>query len=174
MYNTQQKRSSQFATHCGDDLRGMQHTAEIISAVCNIPQWSSQGCATHRGDDLRGMQHTTEINCTPQNQNQNLHLSLVAFKETIRRNPFRGGHIYHERKDFKKFFLLAKNFLNLRSVLQTSKTTLWSNISTISKILMPVYQCCGSGSAWIGNFCLDPELFIRIRRYRSKYERADK
>ena len=38
--------------------------------------------------------------------NRNLHLSLVAFKRTIRRNPFRGEHIYHERKDMKYKMLI--------------------------------------------------------------------
>ena len=43
------------ATHSGDDFRGVQHTAEIISAVCNIPRRSSLLCATHHEDDLRGV-----------------------------------------------------------------------------------------------------------------------
>ena len=57
---------------CGvyrDDLRSVQHTLEIISAVCitlwiwslYTPQRRSQRCATHRGDDLGGVQHTGEI-----------------------------------------------------------------------------------------------------------------
>ena len=33
---------------------------------------------------------------------------MVAFKETIRRNPFRGEHIYHERKDLKYKKLIHK------------------------------------------------------------------
>ena len=90
-------------------LRGVQHTKEIISAVCYIPRKSSQRCATYRGrgDYLRDVQHTAEVNCTPRNQNRNLHLSMVAFKETIRRNHFRSEHIYHERKDLKKNILIC-------------------------------------------------------------------
>ena len=42
------------------DFCGVQHTAEIISAVCNIPQRSSPRCATYRGDNLRGVHHTAE------------------------------------------------------------------------------------------------------------------
>ena len=49
-----------------------------------------------------------ETNCTPWSQNRNLHLSLVAFKGTIRRNPFRGEHIYHEKKDKKYKMLFNK------------------------------------------------------------------
>ena len=71
---------------------------KLISAVCII----------YRGDISV---HTTEtileeINCTPRKQNRILHLSVVAFKETIRRNPFRGEHIYHERKDLKYKMLI--------------------------------------------------------------------
>ena len=36
---------------------------------------------------LRSVPHTMEINCILRNQNQNLYLSMVTFKETIRRNP---------------------------------------------------------------------------------------
>ena len=96
--------------HHRDDLSGVQHTVVIISVVCNTPRSQSRQCAayrgddpTHRGDDLRGAQQ--------QNQNRNLHLSMVAFKETIRRNPFRGEHIYHEIKDFNNFFLFDKKML---------------------------------------------------------------
>ena len=71
-------------------LRGVQHTA-----VCNAN--------IHRGDHLNGEHHTAETISTvrniPRNQNRNLHLSLVAFKETIRGNPFRGGHIYSIMKE---------------------------------------------------------------------------
>ena len=46
-------------------------------------------------------------------QSENLHLSLVAFKGTIRRNPFRDEHIYeyHERKDLKYKILIYKDNL---------------------------------------------------------------
>ena len=85
-----------------------------ISAVCITPlRWSlytpqrwSQRYATQRRDDLRGVQQTAEINCTPRKQNRILHLSRAAFKETIRRNPFQGEHIYHERKDLKYKMLI--------------------------------------------------------------------
>ena len=85
--------SPRCATHRKDDFLSVQPTAEMISSVCNPPQRWFPRCATHRRDDIRGVQlrvHTAEINCTPRNQNRNLHLSVVAFKETIRRNPFRG------------------------------------------------------------------------------------
>ena len=28
---------------------------------------------------------------------------------------------------------------------------------------IPRNQCCGSGSAWIRNFCLDPDLELKFR-----------
>ena len=109
------------SAHCQDDLSGVQHTAEIVSAVCctplrsspwcmcNIPRRWSQRCATHRRDDLSSVEHTAETNCTPRSQNQNLHLSQVAFNGTIRRNPFRGENICHERKDKSIKCLFTKN-----------------------------------------------------------------
>ena len=51
-------------------LRGVQHTAEMISAVCNIlqkssprctPRRSSPGYVAHHWDSLRGVQQTAEI-----------------------------------------------------------------------------------------------------------------
>ena len=73
------------ATYHWDHLRGVQHTVEIISAVCiTLQRWSLR-FATHPRDHLRGVEHTAEINCTPHNQSRNLHLSMVAFKETIRK-----------------------------------------------------------------------------------------
>ena len=37
---------------------------------------------------------------------------MVAFKETIRKNPFSGEHVYHEKIDLKEFFFdLLKNLL---------------------------------------------------------------
>ena len=112
---------------------------EIISTVCNIPWRSSQRRKTYS---------TAEINCTLQNKSKS---SLVygCFKETIRRNPFRGEHMYHERKDWRHFFNLVRNFFYLRGVFHIAETTLWPNISTKSKrnskILWPVYQ----GPSWI-------------------------
>ena len=142
--NTLWRRSLQCATHCGDDPHGVQHTTEIIFAVCNIPRRLSPRCASHRGDDLSAhhrddlidVQHTTEIYCTLQNQNSNLHLSVVAFKETTRRNPSRGEHIYSITKEkiWRNFFYLPRKFFYQDHVLHTVETTLWSNISTKSKL----------------------------------------
>ena len=81
-------------------LRGVQHTA-----VCNTPRSQAPRSATHRRVKLRGLQHTAESKCTPRSQNRNLWESLVAFKGTIRKNPFRGKLFYHVRKDLKNFFL---------------------------------------------------------------------
>ena len=67
----------------------------------------------HR-DDLHSVQLTADTNCTPWKQNRNLHLFLVAFKGTIRRNPLRGEHIYHEKISLKYVGLLI-NFFCLRS-----------------------------------------------------------
>ena len=73
------------------DLCGVQHTAEMISvhttetifAVCYTPRRWSPRCATYRGYKL----HTAETN-------SNSYLYIVDFNEIIRRNPFRGEHIY--------------------------------------------------------------------------------
>ena len=91
-------------------LRGVLHSAEIISAVYKIPRRSSLYA------DLSGVQHTAEINCTPRKQNQILHLSMVIFKETIRKNPFRGEHIHHERKSlrYKMLIYFKKKCLSQR------------------------------------------------------------
>ena len=118
---------------CFDFVEIFDH--KVVSAVCNIPRRSSlytpqrrsQRYATHRGDDLSGVQHTAEINCTPRNQNRNLHLSMVAFKETIRRNPFRGEHIYHEKKDLKYKMLIF--FLLISEVCCTPRRSLCDRIS---------------------------------------------
>ena len=77
--------------------------AEVFLNMVSIsPRYSitklSPRCATYRG---------AEINCTLRKQNRILHLSKVAFKETIRRNPFRGKRIYHERKDMKYNMLVC-------------------------------------------------------------------
>ena len=129
--NIPRRSSPCCASHLGDDFctqrhSGVQHTIERISAVCSIPQKSSQRCATDCGDDLRGEQHTAEINCTPRKQNLILHLSMVAFKDTIRKKSFRGEHIYQERTDLKYSInvdLLRKCF-DLSSVLHTTEITL--------------------------------------------------
>ena len=56
--------------------------------------------------NLRYVHHTAETNCTPRSRNRNLRLPLVAFKGTVRGNPFMGEHIYYERKDLKYVDLL--------------------------------------------------------------------
>ena len=89
MCNTPWRQYPRCATYRRDHLRSVKPCAEMTFTVCNIPP---------------------EINCTPQNQNRNLRLSLVAFKETIRRNSFRGKHIDHERKDQKKILDLLRIF----------------------------------------------------------------
>ena len=71
-------------------------TAESDSTVCILPQSQAPRCALHR-----------RVKLTPPSQNQNLCMSLVAFKGTIRRNPFMGEHIYHERKDMWTIFLIC-------------------------------------------------------------------
>ena len=78
------------------------------SVVCT-PRSQDPGYASYLGVKLCGAHHTEESSCIPLSQNRNLWESLVAFKGTVRRNPFRGEHIYHERKYFFR--------------------TLWSNIS---------------------------------------------
>ena len=50
---------------------------------CITPWRQSLRSGAHRRDNLRCVQHTTETNCTPRRHNRNLHLSLVAFNETI-------------------------------------------------------------------------------------------
>ena len=40
---------------------GVQHTAEMISALCNIPQRLSLQCATYHGDHLCCVQHTMKM-----------------------------------------------------------------------------------------------------------------
>ena len=60
--------SPRCATYRGDNLRGVQHTAEkisvhtteMISTVCNTPQGRSRQNVAHPGDHLRGVQHTSE------------------------------------------------------------------------------------------------------------------
>ena len=77
------------------------HTAESSSMVC-IPLCSqARQCASCCGVKIYSVHHTSESNCTPQSQNRTFCWSLVAFKGTIRRNPFMGEHIYYERKYLK-------------------------------------------------------------------------
>ena len=124
----------QCASLCRVQLRGVHPTAESTApnysknfTVCITSRSWAPHCASHRGVKLRGVYHTAESNCTPRSQtahrgvklhtgesnctlrsqNQNLCESLVGLKGTVGRNPFRGEHILHERKDLKKFFWLA-------------------------------------------------------------------
>ena len=74
-----------------DNLHGVHHTvetnsvlcntAEMISAVCNTPQSPSTRCETI--SDVCCTLRRQTAQCTPQSQNQNLYLSLVAFKGEI-------------------------------------------------------------------------------------------
>ena len=67
------------ASHCRFKLRGV-----------NTLQSQAPLCASYRKVKLCGVHHTAESNCTPRSQNRNVWESLVAFKGTIRRIPFRG------------------------------------------------------------------------------------
>ena len=102
------------ASHRGVKLIGVHATAESDSAVCITPLSQAPRCASYRGVKLRGVHHTAESKCTPGSQNRNLYKSLGAFKGTIRRNPLRGEHIYHERI-YLKYVGLLINFFCLRS-----------------------------------------------------------
>ena len=66
----------------------MHHSVEKISMVCNVHPTRSQFSAVC----------FTQRNPSPQCVSKML---LDAFKGTIRRNPFRGEHIHHERKALK-------------------------------------------------------------------------
>ena len=90
-------------------LRGVHHTVESSSTVCIPPQSQAPWCASYRGVMLvcflpRSQAPRCDAHCTLQSQNRNLWESLVAFKETIKRIPFRGKLFYHVRKDLKKIF----------------------------------------------------------------------
>ena len=83
---------SQKATPCT-----IHPTAKSSSAVCIAPQSQGPQCASHCVVKL----HTAESKL------KSLWFS-GCFKGTFRRNPFRGIHFYHERKDLKKFFWFAE------------------------------------------------------------------
>ena len=83
-------------------LWGVHPTVESSSAVCIWPQCQATWCASHPRVKLRGVHHTVELNYTLRSQNRKFHWSLGALKGTIRRNPFMGEHIFHERRDLKK------------------------------------------------------------------------
>ena len=79
----------------------VHHTAKSASMVCIIAQSHAPRCASYRGVKLLGV-----VCITPQSQTAHRGVkkkwwSLVAFKGIIRRNPFWGDHIYHERKVLK-------------------------------------------------------------------------
>ena len=89
-------------------LHNVHHTVESSdpnfwksSAVCIIRWSQALRSPSQGGFKLRTMHHTRESPCTPWSQNKKIWCSLVAFKGTIGRNPFRGEHFYHERKDLK-------------------------------------------------------------------------
>ena len=124
------------ASHRTVKLCGVRHTAESIDQkflkilLCASYHWAwlpvgvhptakSAVCIlSHRRVKLRSVHPTEEsssaVCIAPRSQtaqsrvNIEIFESLVAFKGTIRRNPFRGEHIYHERKDLKTNFLFAK------------------------------------------------------------------
>ena len=93
--------------HCRAWLCGVMHTPELDYAVgCTLRSQTSSNMSVFR----------VFVFVTPFDSvfRQTAHCgvkieifeSLVAFKGTIRRNPFRGEHIYHERKDLKtKYFI---------------------------------------------------------------------
>ena len=92
---------------------------DIKILVCITPGSQVPKCASSCWVGLHGVHHTAESNFTLQSQNRNLWESLVAFKGTTRRNPFRGENIYHERRDLgKKIF----DLLSLRFGLRVSCT----------------------------------------------------
>ena len=101
--HTISKKTLQYASHRHINPHSVHHTAESIFVVCITRQSQSLWCASHGRVNLCGVHHTAESNYT---QNWNLHLSLVAFKGTIRRNPLGGEYIYHERKNFKHKMLI--------------------------------------------------------------------
>ena len=76
--------------------------------VCIPPRSQAPRYASPRRVTLHGVHPTAELNCTPRSQKRNLWESLVAFKGTIGRIPFRGKLFYHVRKDWKKKIWIAK------------------------------------------------------------------
>ena len=125
-----------------------KHAKEFSNSVLISPRYSiiklAPQCAAHRGDDLCSVHPTAESLfavcnttaetismawCTPWRQlcdqfevNRNLHLSLVTFKGTIRRNSLRGEQIYLERKHLKyKMLVLLRNLFCLRGVQHTAE-----------------------------------------------------
>ena len=81
-------RSQEHASLWGDHLRGLHHTAKSISVVCIAQQSQSLQCASHPVVKL----HTAEWALK-----NSLVSSCFYSIGTIRRNPFRGEHSYHEK-----------------------------------------------------------------------------
>ena len=65
---------------------------------------------------------------------------------------------------FEKRFQSIIDQLRLKDF-KTSLSLLVSSPETSMEEMKAIMQCCGSGSAWIQNFCLDPdpELLFRIQ-----------
>ena len=98
-------------------LRGVKLRSVHPIAESSDPNFSKTvRCTSHQGIKFRNVHDKAESNCTRWSQNQNLWKSMVAFKGTIRRNLFRGEHIYHERQDLKTVFWFL---IWLRSVMHT-------------------------------------------------------
>ena len=83
--------------------------------------WTHPRCESHRG-----VHHTVESNCTPGSQNRKFCLPLVAFKKTIRRNPFKGDTFIMKEKiwSIKCWFTICGVSCTPRS---QNFLTLWSN-----------------------------------------------
>ena len=137
-------------------LGGVHPTTESSSAMCFPLQSQSWRCLSHFGVKLCYVHHTAESNCSPQSQNRNLCFSLVAFKGTIRRNPFRGEHIQYCKSWKKRIEEFFKNLVSLKFWLHRVIHTTELNFSNLvieylgeskpnSKILWPVYQ----GPGWV-------------------------
>ena len=71
--------------------------------------------------------------------------SLVAFKETIRRNPFWGEHIYHEKKNEEKNLDLLINFFYVRGVSHNFVNEYLDEIETEFENTSACYQ----GPRWV-------------------------
>ena len=95
-------------------------------------QSQSWRCLSHCGVKLCYVHHTAESNCSPQSQNRNLCFSLVAFKGTIRRNPFRGEHIQYCKSWKKRIEEFFKNLVSLKFWLYRVIHTTESNFFELS------------------------------------------
>ena len=116
---SQGHQMSQKTSLCASNRRVRLHsvlpTAESDSAVCITQRSQAPLCASHHGVKLRGAHHTEESNCTPRSLNRSLCEGLVAFKGTIRRNPFRvNTYIVIEKILGKKFWFAKPKILTPR------------------------------------------------------------